>query len=409
MTLLEELSNKDFLFEAWNQLKKENEESHGLSGPTIKEFQENLTTNIFNIRHFLKKGNYRFSQNRAAVIKKENGKYRPLQIPEIRDRVVLKALAILLEENLKELLKDSEGISYAYQKGKGVKQAVLQMKSIFDQGKQIVLKADIVNFFEEVDKDSLLKSKIFPNLKDKTINFLIVNALNQKLGGLKRLGKKHKELFKNAGKGIPQGNPLSPLLSNVYLAEFDRHMKNENHPMVRYADDFIVLFDDVENAKDGYNLISEYLTNELGLKIHVLDEKDMGKTTIVNPFNQTLSFLSIRFDGKKLLPPRNSIPYLKSKIAKEVKQGELNEDTFNSVYTIITNWIALYSYLEIDIYFDAIDNYFITTLKKKFGHENIKITTCEKLKARYFKERNKKNKAPFWKKILPSFSKSKSI
>ncbi|MDE3741175.1 reverse transcriptase domain-containing protein [Maribacter polysaccharolyticus] len=409
MTLLEELSNKDFLFEAWNQLKKENEDSHGLSGLTIKEFQENLTTNIFNIRRFLKKGSYNFSPNRAAVIKKENGKYRPLQIPEIRDRVVLKALAILLEENLKELLKDSEGISYAYQKGKGVKQAVLQMKSVFDQGKQIILKADIVNFFEEVDKDSLLKNKIFPNLKDKTINFLIINALNQKLGGLKRLGKKHKELFKNAGKGIPQGNPLSPLLSNVYLADFDSYMKNENHPMVRYADDFIVLFDNLENAEDGYNHISEYLTNELGLEIHELDEKDMGKTTIVNPFNQTLSFLSIRFDGKKLLPPRNSIPYLKSKIAKEVKRGELNEDTFNSVYTIITNWIALYSYLEIDIYFDAIDNYFVTVLKKKFGYEKIKTTNCKKLKARYFKERSKKNKAPFWKKILPSFSNSKSI
>lgn len=192
MTLLEKLSNKDFLFEAWNQLKKENEESHGLSGQTIKEFQENLTNNIFNIKRFLEKGKYKFSPNRAAVIKKENGKYRPLQIPEIRDRVVLKALAILLEENLHELLKDSEGISYAYQKGKGVKQAVLQMKNVFDQGKQIVLKADIVNFFEEVDKDSLLKDKIFPNLEDKTINFLIINALNQKFGGFKRLGKKHK-------------------------------------------------------------------------------------------------------------------------------------------------------------------------------------------------------------------------
>ncbi|PSG88188.1 reverse transcriptase domain-containing protein [Aurantibacter aestuarii] len=409
MTLLEELSNKDFLFEAWNQLKKENEESHGLSGRTIKEFQQNLTNNIFNIRRFLIKGNYSFSPNRAAVIKKENGKYRPLQIPEIRDRVVLKALAILLEEKLKDLLKDSEGISYAYQKGKGVKQAVLQMKSIFDQGKQIVLKADIVNFFEEVDKDSLLKNKIFPNLKDKTINFLLINALNQKLGGLKRLGKKHKELFKNAGKGIPQGNPLSPLLSNVFLADFDSYMKSENHPMVRYADDFIVLFDNIENAKDGHNNISAYLTNELGLEIHELNEKEIGKTTIINPFKQTLSFLSIRFDGKNLLPPTNSIPYLKSKIAKEVKNGEFNEDTFNAVYTIITSWIALYSYLEIDKYFDAINNYLESTFKKKFGKEKIKITTCEKLKSRYFKERNKKNKAPFWKKIIPAFNKSKSM
>lgn len=404
MTLLEEVSNKDFLFEAWNQLQKDNEESHGLSGVTIKMFQDNLEYNISRINKFLEKGTYRFSSTRAAVIKKDNGKYRPLQIPEIRDRVVLKALAILLQLSLKELLEGSDEISFAYQKSKGVKQAVLKMKEIFDEGKQIVLKADIVNFFEEVDKNSLIKNKIFPNLKDRTIDFLIEGALSQKLGGLNRLHKKHKEYFKNAGKGIPQGNPLSPLLSNIYLADFDSHMKKQNFPMVRYADDFIILFKSEESAKKGYSIVTKYLLESLGLKIHELDTGIESKTTITAPLKAPLSFLGIRFDGKILLPPAGSISYLKSKIAKEIKNGEFNEDTFNAVYTVITNWIALYSYLDIDRYFPIIDEYLRTRLVKKHGKRIIKTTKCHELKSRYLKERNKKNKAPFWARVLPSFT-----
>ncbi len=408
MTLLEELSNKDFLFDAWTQLNKENEDSHGLSGTSIRDFKQNLVKNIFAIKHFLDKGKYKFSKNRAAILKKDNGKYRPLQIPEIRDRVVLKALAILLENNLTELLKDSEGISFAYQKGRGVQQAVLKMKSIFDSGKNVILKADIVNFFEEVNKDSLIENIVFPNLRDNSINFLITEALNQKLGGLHGLKKEYRVYFKNAGKGIPQGNPLSPLLSNIYLADFDRFMKGQGNSMVRYADDFIVLFDSIEDATNSYNQIKEYLNDRLELDIHELGAEHSGKTIIETPLEKETSFLSIRFDGKHLRPPSNSVPILKSKIAREVKQGELNEDTFKAIYQIINNWIARYSYLDIDRYFDAIDKYLQVTLKKKFDRDNIKTTKCSEIKARYFKERRKRKKAPFWTKILPIKKRMKS-
>ncbi|MEQ8471510.1 MAG: reverse transcriptase domain-containing protein [Marinoscillum sp.] len=397
MSLLHKLSSTSFLLEAWNQLKKENEESHGLSGLTIGEFQQNLDNNIHNIRRFLQKRTYKFSSNRAAVIKKENGKFRPLQIPEIRDRVVLKAIAILLEEKLKKLLIDSEEISYAYQKGKGTIHAVLKMKSIYDEGKQVILKADIIDFFEQVDKDSLLEQSIYPNLEDDSINFLISDALNQELGGLNRLKKELKVYFKNAGKGIPQGNPLSPLLSNIYLADFDRFVKGKNYPMVRYADDFIVLFNSIEEASSGYHEISEYLQGSLGLKIHELEESASGKTTIINPSHENFSFLSIRFNGNKLLPPKNSIGYLKSKIAKEVKIGELNQDTFNAIYNIITKWISLYYLLDISELFATIDEYLLSCLRKKHGKIDFKTTKCSELKKRYLKEKGKKNKAPFWK------------
>nr|WP_321358851.1 reverse transcriptase domain-containing protein [uncultured Draconibacterium sp.] len=111
-------------------------------------------------------------------MKKDNGKYRPLQIPEIRDRLVLKAISILLEEQLSNVLSESDDVSFAYQKGKGVREAVLKMKMSYSHG-DVILKADIINVFEEVKKDKLLNELIYPNLTDSSINELIEKAMSQ--------------------------------------------------------------------------------------------------------------------------------------------------------------------------------------------------------------------------------------
>lgn len=184
-TLIEIISSTNFLLDAWKKLRKTNRLSKGLSGITINSFEKDLENNISQICKDLKSGNYRFQPTRAVVIKKDNGKYRPLQIPEIRDRVVLKAISILLENELEEYLNSSKGISFAYQKGIGVKNAVLKMKELYVKGETFILKSDIINFFETVDKEYLLKEKVFPYLKDNTITNLIQSALSQPLKGKK--------------------------------------------------------------------------------------------------------------------------------------------------------------------------------------------------------------------------------
>lgn len=190
-SLLEQLSSKDNLYKAWELLKKDNEESYGLSGLTIGKFKEKLEPNIDDLSKKIKDGTFSFSKTRAAVIKKDNGTFRPLQIPEIGDRVVLKTMSILLEEQLAAILKESDGISFAYQRGKGVREAILQMKSSYKTG-NIILKADIINFFEEVQVNKLLDEYIYPNLKDNSLNKLIKESVNQKVGGV---NKSNKELF----------------------------------------------------------------------------------------------------------------------------------------------------------------------------------------------------------------------
>lgn len=410
-SLLVQLASIENLNKAWGHLNKDNEESHGLSGITTKEFSKKLESNLNTISQELLTKTYRYSKTRAAIIKKDNGKYRPLQIPEIRDRVVLKAMAILLEEQLNTILAKSEGVSFAYQQGKGVREALLKLKFVYTDKRNVILKADIINFFEEIQKDKMLNELIYPNLQDDSINDLISSSMSQKLGGLKRLGKKHFELFKNAGIGIPQGNPLSPLLSNVYLAKFDVYLKGKGYSLIRYADDFIVVFESDDIAKKGYEEISLFLDQELLLKIHPLSTNG-GKTEIINPSEKDFSFLSIKFDGINIYPSRETVGFLKNKIRDLIRKGELGPELFKEIYDVIQKWIALYSYLDIERYFDDIDAFLIIQLNKKFGKKNYITTKCKKLTQKVRNKQYNRSKKSFWRdekltKLLPKFIRDK--
>lgn len=108
MNLLNKISSVESLRLAWAKLEKFNKESHGLTGETIAEFELNKEDKILSISKRLQEGTYQFSPYRAVLIPKSKGKFRPLQIPEVSDRVVIKAIAIELEEHFKELfLKNS--------------------------------------------------------------------------------------------------------------------------------------------------------------------------------------------------------------------------------------------------------------------------------------------------------------
>ncbi|MBF0577555.1 reverse transcriptase domain-containing protein [Dysgonomonas sp. GY617] len=406
-SLLEQLSSKDNLYQAWELLNKENEYSRGLSGLTIEKFRENLESNIDDLNKKIKEGTFQFSKTRAAIIKKGNGKYRPLQIPEIGDRVVLKTISILLEEQLAEILKESDNVSFAYQRDKGVREGVLKMKSCYQQG-NVILKADIINFFEEVQIDKLLNEHIYPNLKDNSLNKLIKESITQKLGGLNYFNTEQKQLFKNAGTGIPQGNPLSPLLSNIYLSDFDRYLIKSDYSLIRYADDFVVIFKSEEEAIKGYEVISTYLKDKFSLQIHPL-EANNGKTQIIDPTKKEMSFLSIKFDGINIYPSKEAVRKLKGIITDIVKNGNLNSNLFDDIYQTINKWVSIYSYLDIERYFNDIDTFLINQLSKKFGKIDYKTKKCKHLANQVRINQCTKSSKSFWRNfnlrhILPKIS-----
>ena len=355
MNLLNKISSVESLRLAWAKLEKFNKESHGLTGETLAEFELNKEDKILSISNRLQEGTYQFSPYRAVLIPKSKGKFRPLQIPEVSDRVVIKAIAIELEEHFKELLEKSRGLSFAYQKGLGVKEAVEKINEYCQNGYSYVLEADLINFFGTVDKDSLLNDVVFKRLSDTTINTLIQQALNQSIGNLDSFNVEQKKYFENIDKGIPQGNALSPLLSNIFLSPFDLRLKDKGFKLVRYADDFVIMCTSEKECEEAYIECCTVL-EELNLNIHKLEEG--GKTRIVN-FNKhdTMDFLSVTFDGNVFYPSFANVERLKSKI-RDVCNGK-DKYCVSTLLIKIKNkldgWVSAFYYTNIQRYSSEID------------------------------------------------------
>jgi len=400
--LFQLISTEEYLEKAWKAIKKTKykrtrrtkegkNETYRAASTAIERFKADYKNNIKLISNELKSGNFEFQPTKAVVKKKDNGSPRFLQIPKVRDRVVLKAIALALEKELKPSLKESEGVSFAYQKGLGVKNAVMKMKQIYTKEKGIVLKTDIINFFPEIDQEILLK-KLFPNLKDDSISLLIEKSLNPSLTGLDKIPLEYHESFhKVKGKGIPQGNSLSPLLSNIYLLDFDKKLKEKNYDLVRYADDFIVLSSSTEEAKEALVFIKNFLRNELSLEIHPLTDLKEGKTRIVNPQKANFSFLSIKFDGNCIYPKYEKLEKLKKKITKEIKNACSCRIAITEVMKIIKKWISTYSYTNVDRYFKVINYCIIYNLKHKFGKRRFyRFKKCEDIAKEVRERQNRK-------------------
>ena len=355
-TLLQKISSEEKLYDAWGKLNKANKTSQGIDKITIEDFDKNLHDKITSISKKLKEKRYSFSKNRAVLIPKDNGKYRPLQVPIISDRLVLKAIAIELEDQFKDLIKKSEGLSFAYQKKLGVKDAIIKIKELHDDGNKFVLEADLINFFGTVNKQELLNKQIFPALPDDSLNSLIESALAQEIGDLEKIDSSLQHYFKGINDGIPQGNPLSPLLSNIYLSPFDIHIKNKNYNLVRYADDFVILCRSEKDSKKAYQEAKEIL-EKLNLKIHPLEENE--KTKIIDLNSETFDFLSITFDGKSFYPSVNNISRFKSKI-RDICNGKITHNTFTllkKVTSVFDGWVSAFYYTEVEKFSEDIDIY----------------------------------------------------
>ena len=263
-TLLNQLSEKKSLQQAWDKISKENKYSHGLSGETIIDFSANLQSHLQSISDQLRKGTYKFSSVRGVPITKPDGSPRPIKVPEIRDRVVIKAIVELIQPQLAKVYNINNVASFAYIQNRGVKDAIIRMVELYNQGNKVVLEADIRKFFDSVDRHRLIRERILPNLSDESIDSLIIEATEQEVGNLNDMSELEFAAFERMKGGIPQGSAISPLLSNICLSDFDNRMLSEGFGLIRYADDFIVMCKTKEEAHRAYIIAREEIEERLG-------------------------------------------------------------------------------------------------------------------------------------------------
>lgn len=346
--LLGKVATRGNLQAAWEEISRSAWSlSHGMSEQTIQDFRSNSKANLEIIRKELLTGSYRFGAVRAKTIKKKGGKKRPLMIADVRDRVVQRAMARILERRLENAFGLNNPASYAYLPKKGVKSAIKQMLRFHQDGCRLILEADIENFFGTVDINKLL-GIVFSKLTDRTLDVLIEEAFKVEIGNKNDLLEEDWVLFPESSTGLPQGGYLSPLFSNVYLSKFDHKLLDAKFRLVRYADDFIIMCESIQEAEKAYDLSRQILEEELGLRLHPREDADPeARTRIIRVSQNPITFLGIQFNGARIWPASEKRVKLSNKLSELGKSRDVRT-LLISMNNLVEGWIAAYAFSDIN-------------------------------------------------------------
>ncbi|HET9182740.1 MAG TPA: reverse transcriptase domain-containing protein [Candidatus Angelobacter sp.] len=371
------LSDKVHLKKAWEKISKRNRLSKGIDNVTIKTFNNNLEKNLSIISAELRRQSYQFTRLRAhAIAKPGSQKPRLLQIASVRDRVVMKALAMLIEP---AFTKFDLPCSHAFIKGRGVHHAIQGVQELANAGNKFYFKADIIEFFAHVDRETLWKM-FARQVRHRSLLPLLRQCFNLEIEDLSSYEKEFQDLFIGAGSGIPQGGVLSPMLANFYLYHFDRRMLAQKFNLIRYADDFVVMCDSEQRAREAYVFARQTL-GTLGLKIHELEAPD-SKSKIGNFGTEHLIFLGVRFEGQETIPSDKVIKRFRAKIVEVLQPASGNSlfKTLQRLTNLINGWGKCYKMMRVLPIYLELDEFIKSSVERYLSYLGIQLTGKNKRK-----------------------------
>lgn len=310
----------------------------------IKSFVDDYKTKIQCVEQSLQQRQYKFNTWKAILIPKNDEGFRPIIKPiSISDKLVLKAISIYLSMILEPVFDRVSSISYAYQKGKSTRDALIQLRKIHNP-KNILLKIDIKHFFDEIDKTILINLLNEYSL-DEYIQKLIFESLNPIVD---YSGIKECDIDKFPKGGIPQGNSISNVLSNLYLYELDKLALSNKWKMVRYADDMVLSVSNIDEAKLVLSQIERYLLDNRKLTIHQLGDLSKSKTYIfLNLRKEPMLYLGVMFNGEKLYPAPICYDTLKNRIKTVLSSTSTVKEKEISIQNAISQWCGYYAFTDI--------------------------------------------------------------
>ena len=290
----------------------------GVDKVTIEQYEKHLDRNVERVAQKLRNGTYNPQPVKRVMIPKPGSKdKRPLGIPTVEDKMVQMATYNVIAPIFE---KDFSENSFGFRPNRGCKDALRGVEKALKDGYLFVVDADIKGYFDNIPHGRLI-NKIKRKIADRRLIELIQKFLKQKI--LDELKEWEPE------KGTPQGAVLSPLLSNIFLDDFDHLMTENGHKIVRYADDWIVLCKTKEEAEEVLRKATEWM-KENELTLHPT------KTRIVNLNieEEYFEFLGYKFKchktkttGKKSIkkfPRDKSIKKFRDKIRDNTKRSNGN-------------------------------------------------------------------------------------
>ena len=342
-----------------HEKQKENKAS-GVDGMTKEKYEINLEENLDNLLERMKKFSYRPKPVRKTYIPKSNGKLRGLGIPCYEDKLVQGAMADVLNEIYENIFLN---FSYGFRPKKNCHQAISQINWLLMTKKvNYILDADIKGFFDNIDHDIMMMF-LEHEIEDK--NFLRYIRRFLKSGIIEDYK------YYESDKGTPQGGLISPILANVYLHYvldnwfnvIKKRFKGEMY-LIRYADDFVVMFQYEEEARRFYKMLVERMNK---FKLELAEDK-----TRILPFGrfkgtkEEFNFLGFTFSNGKTLNGkyRPNIKTNKKKlkqkfeIAKKWLHDKMHEPILEVGLSIRKKIIGHYAYYGINGNYSSLFKYY---------------------------------------------------
>ena len=283
------------LMRALKQVQR-NKGAPGIDGMTVDELSSYLKQHWGSLKAALLEETYRPMAVKRVDIPKPDGGKRKLGIPTVIDRFIQQAIAQVLQQHWDN---DFHNHSYGFRPKRSAHQAVKYAQRMIQGDYQWVVDLDLKSFFDEVDHDRLMK-RLQTRILDKELLRLINRYLK---AGVQNNGKK--EL---STKGVPQGGPLSPILSNIVLDELDWELERRGHTFTRYADDCVIFVKSEVAGERVMKSITRFIEESLRLKVNT------QKSAVDRPWNRTFLGFTFSRRGGKLKVATKAILKLKATV-----------------------------------------------------------------------------------------------
>jgi len=317
---VEYVASRENMRRAWKRVKA-NGGAPGVDGITIGQFPAHAKTDWVEIKTSLLNGAYKPCPVKRVEIPKDNGGTRNLGIPVVMDRVIQQAISQILTPVFDPYFSES---SFGFRANRSAHQAVRKVLKLIQRGYAYAVDIDLAKFFDTVNHD-ILMNRVSRRVSDKGILSLIGRYL--------RAGVVVNERLNQTSKGVPQGGPLSPLLSNILLDDLDKELEKRGHRFARYADDLIVL---VKSRRAGERVmasISVFLEKKLKVKVN------RDKSHVVKADES--SFLGFTFTRKRLTVSEKAFTRFKSELRRLTGRswGVSMEYRYWKIRTYLQGWM----------------------------------------------------------------------